>query len=262
MGCATITETFVRVEEMHMARLKRGTMVASTLMLIAVVVSACDRPFSTPPAVTDTPINSNSLFGTTIAQTPDGLDMSDVARFGTETALALSGTPASIATQTPSTLVAIGTQDVNATLTPTPIISINPTLSNATATLAVSGGGTVPTSIPVGSRPASYTLQAGEFVFCIARRFDVDPDQVLSLNGLSDGQTVYPGKVLKIPQSGSFPGSRALKNHPATYTVASSSETIYSVACQFGDVDPGAIAQANNLSSSAALTAGQQLSIP
>lgn len=239
-----------------MARLKRGTLIASTLMLIAVIVSACKETVSTPPAMTNTPFNQ-SLFATPMAQTPGAPGMSDIELFGTNTALALSGTPMTVATQTPSTPVGIGTQNVNVTLTPTPLISINPT-----STLAVSGGGTLPTSMPVGSRPATYTLQSGEFVFCIARRFDVDPDQVLSLNGLSDGQTVYPGKVLKIPQSGSFPGSRALKNHPATYTVSSSNETVYSIACQYGDVDPGAIAQANNLSPSAGLTAGQQLSIP
>ncbi len=245
-----------------MARLKRGRLAASTLMLIAVIVSACDRPFSTPPAVTNTPIDQNSLFATPIGQTPS---MSDVELFGTGTALALSGTPAaSVITQTPSTPVVIGTQNSNITATPTPLIALNPTFTS-TATLAVSGGtvtGPLPTSIPVGSRPATYTLQAGEFVFCIARRFDVDPDQILSLSGLSDSQTVYPGTVLKIPQSGSFPGDRALRSHPTTYTVVSSGETIYGVACQFGDVDPAAIAQANSISPGTTLTAGQQLRIP
>ena len=53
-----------------------------------------------------------------------------------------------------------------------------------------------------------------------------------------------------------------LQNHPTTYTVVSSSETLYSIACKFGDVDPSSIAAANGLSVGAALTAGQQLSIP
>ncbi len=242
-----------------MARLKRGTLTASTLMLIALIISACKQPFSTPPAVTNTPLES-SLFATPL---DEPTSMSDVELFSTGTALALTGTPASVATQTPSTPIGIGTQNVVVTLTPTPLVSINPT-STSTATLAVSGtsSGPIPTSMPVGSRPATYTLQAGEFVFCIARRFDVDPDQILSLNGLSDSQTVYPGTVLRIPQSGSFPGARALRNHPTNYTVSSSNQTIYSVACEFGDVDPGAIAQANGISSGAALTVGQQLSIP
>jgi LysM repeat protein len=245
---------------MHMARLKRGTFAASTLLLIAVIASACSKPFSTPPAVTDTPIDQ-SLFATPLAQTPGAPGMGDIESFGTGTALALSGTPFAVVTQTPSTPVGIGTQNAGVTLTSTPLISLNPT-STATATLAVSGGGTLPTSMPVGARPASYTLQRGEFPYCIARRFDVDPAALLSLNGLSSGDLYYPNLTLKIPQSGSFPGTRALRNHPATYTVSGSDETVYSVACLFGDVDPGAIAQANNLSSSAALTPGQQLSIP
>jgi LysM repeat protein len=104
-------------------------------------------------------------------------------------------------------------------------------------------------------------LQEGEFVYCLARRFDVDPAQILSLNGLLESTTIYAGTVLKIPQSGSFPGARALRNHPTTYT-ASAGETLYSVACAFGDVDPSAIATANGLSAGATLTAGQTLSIP
>jgi hypothetical protein len=132
MGCATIIKTFVRVEEMHMARLKRGAVIASTLMLTAVIISACKTPYSTAPDVTNTPIDQ-SLFATPIAQTPSS--MSDVELFGTGTALALTGTPVGVvATQTPSTPVGVGTQDVLVTLTPTPLVSINPT-----ATLAVSG---------------------------------------------------------------------------------------------------------------------------
>jgi len=238
-----------------MARSKRGTIVAATLMLIAVISSACNRAASTQPAVTNTP---NSLFATPIDQTPS---MSDIEVFGTGTALALTGTPASVATQTP--LTSLGTQDPAATVTATPFVSIN-TPFTATATLALSGtlSGPLPTSVPVGSRPATYTLQSGEFPYCIARRFDVDPDALLSLNGLSDGVMYPAGTQLRIPQSGSFPGTRALRNHPATYTVAASNETVYSIACLFGDIDPAAIAQTNNISPSSALTSGQQLSIP
>lgn len=238
-----------------MARLKRGTLIASTLMLVAVIVSGCGLPYSTPPAATNTPPKAG-LFASPMAGTPGANGMSDVSRFMTETAIASSGTPLAIATQTASTP---GAQSTGGTLTPTPLIALNPT---STATLAVGGSGTSSTSVPVGSRPASYTLQKGEFPYCIARRFDVDPAALLNLNGLSSGDFYYPNLTLKIPQSGSFPGARSLRNHPGTYTVAAADETVYSVACLFGDVDPGAIAQANNISASAALTSGQQLNIP
>ena len=239
-----------------MASMKRGAPVASTLMLIAIIISACNQPYSQQPSVTNTPIDPNSLFATPIGQTPS---MSDVEVFGTGTALALTGTPlAGLATQTPSTPIDATSQSLTATVTPTPLIS-NPAFTS-TATLAVSG--TLPTSVPVGVRPSTYTLQSGEFPYCIARRFDVDPDALLALSGLSNG-VIYPaGTALRIPQSGSFPGARALRSHPATYTVASSNETVYSIACLFGDIDPSVIAQTNGISPGAALTSGQQLSIP
>ena len=252
-----------------MASLKRGALVASTLMLIAVVISACNQPYSQQPSVTNTPIDPGSLFGSPIAQTPG---MGTVESFGTGTALALTATPlVGLATETPSTPVDATSQDLtNTAVASTPIVSTIPAFTS-TATLAVGGtqpttgaptsSGPLPTSAPVGSRPATYTLKSGEFPYCIARRFDVDPDALLRLNGLSSGTIFYPNRTLQIPQSGSFPGTRALRNHPATYT-ASAGETVYSVACLFGDVDPAAIAQANNISMDARLTAGQQLSIP
>jgi LysM repeat protein len=111
-------------------------------------------------------------------------------------------------------------------------------------------------------RPSSYTLQNGEFPYCIARRFNVDPDALLSLSGITSPDLYYPGLTLTIPQSGAFPGSRMLASHPTTYNVLSGDETVYSVACKFGDVDPASIASKNNISISAKLTAGQQLQIP
>jgi hypothetical protein len=121
------------------------------------------------------------------------------------------------------------------------------------------GGGPSITS----ARPASYTLQAGEFVYCIARRFNVDPRELLAINGLGRSQVLYSGLILKIPQSGKpFPGDRSLRNHPATYAVVSSNQTLGAVACLFGDVDPAAIARSSGISPTASLYVGQQLNIP
>lgn len=230
-----------------MASTKRGVMIASTLLLVAVLASACDMPYSQPPAVTNTPIDPNSLFATALGE-PTG--MSNAENFASQTALAAgtlgpaTGTPAGV------------TPQPNQTQTQTPLVELNPT-----ATLAVSGP--TATLIPAGSKPSTYTLQNGEFVYCIARRFNVDPDEILALNGLFDSQTIYSNLVIKIPQTGNpFPGNRMLNNHPDTYTVDSSSETIYGVACYYGDIDPSLIAQANGISVGASLSAGQQLKIP
>ncbi len=144
--------------------------------------------------------------------------MSEVEVFASQTAFAAGTIGPATATATPAGLTPQG----NLTVTSTPLVSLNPT-ATPTATLAVSGP--TATLIPAGSKPATYTLQTGEFPYCIARRFNVDPDELLAINGLVDSQTLYAGKVLTIPQTGNpFPGSRVWHNHPDTYTVDSSSE--------------------------------------
>lgn len=241
-----------------MASIKRGAIVASMLVLVAVVASACDLRYSTPPAVTNTPIGSGSLFNTSL---PQPTNMNDVQNFATGTALAIqSGTPvAGAATATPL----VGGSP---TITPTSIIAL-PTnaVTTPTATLAViATNQTGNTLVPVGSRPATYILQEGEFPYCIARRYDVDPEALLTLSGLSDG-VIYPaGTQLRIPQSGSFSGDRSWHDHPATFTVGSTydTNTVYGVACYYGDIEPSMIATQNNISVDAVLTAGQILNIP
>ncbi len=115
---------------------------------------------------------------------------------------------------------------------------------------------------PTPGVPATYTLQKGEFPYCIARRFNLNPAELLNLNGLSNGSMTFPGVTLKIPQTGhTFPDGRSLHKHPANYTAASG-DTIYTVACYYGDVDPLVIAQVNGLSSPYTLTAGKALQIP
>jgi len=117
-----------------------------------------------------------------------------------------------------------------------------------------------PTATP--GIPTSYTLRTGEFPYCIARRFDVDPGALLRLNGLTSYSVYFAGMVLQIPQgTNGFPGNRALRPHPATYSVRPG-DTLFTIACAFGDVDPNMIAYVNNISVNAKLSPGEVLNIP
>ena len=169
---------------------------------------------------------------------------------------------------TPRTPATITTSAAGTTTVPTVGTPGTPTNAVATTAVALTPSGATstpaPSAAPVtpGVRPPTYTLQDGEFPYCIARRFNVDPDALLSASGLTSPDVYYAGLKLTIPQSGAFPGGGALASHPTTYTVLSGDETLYSVACKFGNVYPESIASSNGIAISAKLTAGQKLQIP
>ena len=120
----------------------------------------------------------------------------------------------------------------------------------------------VPVKVPTLSRPETYTIQFGEWPICIARRYNLDLNGLLEANNLNMNSSPEPGTVLNIPATGTWvSGERALNAHPADYTVVSG-DTVNSIACEFGDVDPLAIAAANGLSSPYTLSAGSVIKIP
>ncbi|MBL8090944.1 MAG: LysM peptidoglycan-binding domain-containing protein [Anaerolineales bacterium] len=242
-----------------MSKTRRSVLVISIMMISTLLISACTQSLSAAPIETPT-LLPEGLFVSPIASVENPMDM--IAEFAAQTAAAQTATAGGDPNATPAT------PDPNITATPQAEIATATPDINSTPTnnLGIVADTPAPaaTSVPPGVRPATYTLQKGEFPYCIARRFNVDPTQLLSLSGLTTQQAynLSAGTVLTIPQSGSFPGNRSLTSHPATYTVASSAETLYSVACKYGDVDPNAIASANGISVNATLTVGQQLQIP
>jgi LysM repeat protein len=112
-----------------------------------------------------------------------------------------------------------------------------------------------------GGPPASYTLEEGEFPFCIARRFNVSLTELLTLNGLTLDSYFYAGQDLQIPQSGDpFEGDRSLHAHP-DYHKIQAGDTLNTIACYYGDVSPDMIALQNHLTSTD-LPVGEVLIIP
>ncbi len=246
---------------------QRGLLIIFTLIITTSLISACTQSLSQAPAVTAT-IIPTGLFVSPFPSVENPMAM--IEEFAKQTAAAQTSIAGGTTTPgTPSTAqVAItgtvitpqsGLTTTPAASTPTNAIPTTPVVVAATVT---PGGASTAVPAAAGPRPASYTLQVGEFPYCIARRFNVDPDELLSLSGLTSPDLYYPGLTLKIPQSGAFPGARMLATHPTTYTVSSSEDTIYGIACKYGDVDPSAIASANGISAGATLTVGQQIKIP
>ena len=243
-----------------MPGMKRGVLVAFTLMLVAILVSACNQPYSQAPSVTNTPINPDSLFATPIG---GATELTDVQIFASQTAQAAN--PVTAIVSSPTGGVPLTPQVATATSTPIVALPASPT---PTSTLALPPSISTSTLQPSGSNPPTYTLQAQEFPYCIARRFNVDPTDLLEASNLDSPDVYYAGLVLTIPQNSVWPvqdlGERALRLHPSTYTVTGDADTtVYGVACKFGDVTPNSIVSANStINLGSTLTPGQTLSIP
>lgn len=243
---------------------KNRIILFSLLVILAVIIAACDRPFPSSDISLSTPtLLPTNLFVISPFPSSDN-PMAMVEELSTGTALA--ETAAALTAGTPLAATETPLPEGADTSTPTTVGSTPQITSTSTPTLASGASSTNTPGSGQGSTGQSctgtYTLQQGEFPYCIARRCNIDPDTLLASNNLTDGDVYMPGLTLTLPTGGFFPGDRSLSPHPTTYTVSSSDDTLYSIACKYGDVDPFAIAQANNISVGSALTAGQTLSIP
>lgn len=221
-------------------------------VLFIVGLTACVRPASTPPSSEAAPTSAGEF------PLPGETDdvMSQLERAATQTLMAMQGTPVASPTAPVAEATLVMPQE-------TPVVEATSVVQLPEAPVSAAATSTpLPVPSPTPGIPASWTLQKGEHPYCIARRFNVNPEELLRLNGLSANSVFFGGMVLKIPQTGNpFPANRSLRAHPTNYTVVSG-DTIYSIACLFGEVDPYAIAAANGLSSPYTLTSGQNLHIP
>jgi len=215
---------------------KRLVMLMLVSVLMVVALAACERPATTASV--------NTPSGNTQATFPVGNKPTIIKDLATQTAQA----------QTTAAVTTPGTGDTSTT----PAATEAAATVAPTATVAV----VVPTATP--GRPTTYTVQEGDHYICLARRYDLDLNAFFELNNLTMNSQAETGKVVQIPQSGSWSdsfGSRSLIKHPASYTVKSG-DTVNKIACAFGDVDPNAIIYANSLKTPYTLTAGQVLQIP
>ena len=211
---------------------------AITLIAMVIILTACTRPASVRP---DALIPPDAAENTAIAPN-NGQGLISA----TQTAKALTS---ATKTADPATAAA-GTPAAEAT--PVDIVM------EVTAT-----GDTSNIPIPTLARPYKYELRDGENPWCIARRFNVDIGELLSVNMLTTTSQPQPGTLLRIPDTGHpwSSGERALAPHPAMFTVRSG-DTLSGIACLFGDVSPEAIITVNRLVEPYTLEPGTVLSIP
>ena len=227
------------------------------LGLLLLGLSACTR--SKNPSASSVTQPTATIGEATLPTNSDVMDQLNL--LVTQTAAAAQALSASPTPVQPTSEIQAGTAE-----TPFSTESAQVPPTSAPAASPVPTREPSPTPIPVPTRtpgiPASHTLRTGEHVYCISRRYNVDPNEVLRINGIAAGSILRAGTELTIPQTGNpFPGNRSLLSRPTNYTVKSG-DTIYTIACEFGDVAPWEIAYANGLREPYNLNAGQTIRIP
>jgi LysM repeat protein len=206
------------------AMTKKGLTLIFSVLLFSLLISGCKMPASKAPTVEATPTIIR-------LQTNEPGQSTQIPMDETDTGQANTATPEPGETTMPA-------QSTN-TLAPTEVIPV-----------------------PTITKPAEYTLKQGEFLYCIARRFDVDPNDLLSTNNLGENDLLSPGDTIQIPQDSAWVGGGRVRNpHPTSHTVTAG-ETVYSIACYYGDVTPEAIIAVNRLEEPYDLSPGQVLNIP
>jgi len=227
-----------------MANQRLGNLLSMlAIALFVFTLTACTRSASTPPPATEET-------GPTGPQSETQATMDAVrSAILTQTAQAAEG---GIATPTPTEAL------IGAGETP------------AAAGTTVAAG---PTATPLGQE-IEYTVQPGDWIFKIAREFNVDPQDIIDLNNLTNPGSLTVGTVLKIPVAGAsieptVVGTAVATTAATTGTPSSGTtihivqpgEWIWQIARLYG-VDPQAIIDANNLTSPANISPGDELIIP
>jgi len=138
---------------------------------------------------------------------------------------------------------------------------------------------------PPPPRKTTHRVRRGETLSSIARRYDVDTNEIRHANNLR-GSVIQPGQVLVIPKAGipadALPSGTLVadarpeiaaqlpERQPATTPAAKPAssvhvvkpgDTLYGVARRYGVTIP-ALAAANGMNSKSHLTAGDRLEVP
>jgi LysM repeat protein len=200
------------------------------LIILTLVLTACTRSASTPPPETDEGLPSGAQ-----SETQATMDAVRSAIL-TQTAQAL-GDPISTSTPLPVS---------------DPLVSPTPDPDQPTATPEI--------------KVTTYIVVSGDWIFKIAREFNVDPQAIIDLNEeLANSGALVVGMVLKIPTSDSAPPATddgtETPIEGGTIHVVQSGEWIWSIARLYG-IDPQVIIDANNLTSPATIYPGEELIIP
>lgn len=127
-----------------------------------------------------------------------------------------------------------------------------------------------------GSQLTTYTVQAGDTLYSIARQYNVSVDTLAQMNGLSTSSYVITGQVLTVPllpavqesqgtptppmDAAQYPTALPPQTEEIIHTVRAG-ETLFRIALQY-NTTADALAQYNGIANPRVIYVGQQIRIP
>jgi LysM repeat protein len=146
------------------------------------------------------------------------------------------------------------------TLIPTPTIPPQFLATAGPPPTSIPGALSTPVpAVPSTTLPGTYTVQRGEWIYSIARKFGITPQALIAANPGVNPNVLYPGQVLHIPGGG---GGTPVTPSPGgkTYTVQRG-DTLFRIAVRFGTT-VFALQSANNIANPNFIYPGQVLTVP
>jgi LysM repeat protein len=120
----------------------------------------------------------------------------------------------------------------------------------------------VPSTNPPATNPSTYTVQRGDWIYALARRFGVSVAALVAANPGKNPNLLYPGQVLTIPSgtSSTLPPDPGTPPSGNTYTVQPG-DTLFAIAVRF-KTSILALQIQNKLANPNFISPGQVLAIP
>lgn len=114
--------------------------------------------------------------------------------------------------------------------------------------------------VPQPTAAATYTVQSGDALWSIARKYGTTWNTIAALNNLSNPNLIYPGQVLKVPGFAA-PATPAAPAAPsAEYYTVVSGDTLSGIAARYGTTWQH-LQQINNIDNANLIYPGQRIRV-
>ena len=262
-------------------------LVLGTLILFSMMMTACNRERPALTTGTGTPAARATVAGPTAVAPVTTQVAAPTAIGGGASAVSTPSAPSTQSAAAPTAAVASGSGGTTTYTVKTGDTLLDIAVRFGTTTEAIAqlnslsdpdslitgqkliipgaettAGSTAAGGTTAAGSPATYTVQQGDTLGSIARRFGTTVQELATLNKLANANNIGIGQVLKLPSGSSEQAGAAepTESQRKTYVIQRG-DTLLSIAREYG-LTVKQLAEANNLADPDRIFPGQTLVIP